>query len=60
MENLDNSTLDMIESIIAIGVDYGVDIVGAIVMLVVGWTIAGWVRRASAMPWNGCRGWTKP
>ena len=45
MENLDNSTLDMIESIIAIGVDYGVDIVGAIVMLVVGWTIAGWVRR---------------
>ncbi|HIM76917.1 MAG TPA: mechanosensitive ion channel [Rhodospirillales bacterium] len=35
----------MIESIIAIGVDYGVDIVGAIVMLVVGWTIAGWVRR---------------
>ena len=45
MENLDNSTLNMIESIIAIGVDYGVDIVGAIVMLVVGWTIAGWVRR---------------
>ena len=46
MENLDNSTLDTIESIIAIGVDYGVDIVGAIVMLVVGWTIAGWVRRS--------------
>ena len=29
----------------AIGVEYGVDIAGAIVLLVVGWTVAGWIRR---------------
>ena len=35
----------MIESIIAIVVEYGVDIVGAIVLLIIGWMVAGWVRR---------------
>ena len=45
MENLDKSTRDMIESIIAIVVEYGVDIVGAIVLLIIGWMVAGWVRR---------------
>ncbi len=42
---VDNQTREMIESIIAIGIEYGVDIVGAIVLLIVGWTVAGWVRR---------------
>ena len=45
LQNVDQSTREMIESVIAIVVDYGVDIVGAIVLLVIGWTIAGWVRR---------------
>ena len=45
MENLDKSTRDMIESIVAIVVEYGVDIVGAIVLLIIGWMVAGWVRR---------------
>jgi len=35
----------MIESVIAIVVEYGVDIVGAITLLIIGWMIAGWVRR---------------
>ncbi len=42
---MDNQTREVIESVIAIGVDYGIDIVGAIVLLIIGWTIAGWVRR---------------
>jgi len=40
-----NQTRELIENVIAIGVEYGVDIAGAIVLLVVGWTVAGWIRR---------------
>jgi len=42
---MDNQTRELIENVIAIGVEYGIDIVGAIVLLVVGWTVAGWIRR---------------
>ncbi len=42
---MDNQTRELIENVIAIGVEYGVDIVGAIVLLVVGWIVAGWIRR---------------
>ena len=42
---MDNQTRELIEILIAIGVEYGVDIAGAIVLLVVGWTVAGWIRR---------------
>ncbi len=38
-------TRERIESVIDIGVEYGVEIVGAIVLLIIGWTIAGWARR---------------
>ena len=42
---MDNQTRELIENVTAIGVEYGVDIAGAIVLLVVGWTVAGWIRR---------------
>ncbi len=42
---MDKQTREVIENVIAIGVDYGIDIVGAIVLLIIGWTLAGWVRR---------------
>ena len=42
---MDNQTRELIENVIAIGVEYGIDIVGAIVLLLVGWTVAGWIRR---------------
>ena len=42
---MDNQTRELVENVIAIGVEYGVDIAGAIVLLVVGWTVAGWIRR---------------
>ncbi|NQV85010.1 MAG: mechanosensitive ion channel [Rhodospirillales bacterium] len=42
---MDKATLDMVDSVIAIGVEYGINIVGAIILLVIGWMVAGWVRR---------------
>ncbi|MBC8337492.1 MAG: mechanosensitive ion channel [Alphaproteobacteria bacterium] len=42
---MDKSTREMIDGVIAIFVEYGVDIMGAVALLVVGWMIAGWVRR---------------
>lgn len=38
----------IIEQAISVSVDYGLEIVGAIVLLVVGWTVAGWARRLVA------------
>jgi small conductance mechanosensitive channel len=45
IEAVDKATRDMIEGVITIVVEYGVDIVGAMVLLIIGWMIAGWVRR---------------
>ena len=45
MEVMDKQTRELIENVIAVGVEYGIDIVGAIVLLVVGWIVAGWIRR---------------
>ena len=42
---MEQQTSETIQEIITIGVEYGVDIVGAVVLLVIGWTLAGWVRR---------------
>jgi small conductance mechanosensitive channel len=42
---MEQQASEMIQEVIAIAVEYGVDIVGAIVLLIVGWTIAGWIRR---------------
>jgi len=42
---MDNQTRELIENVTAIGVEYGVDIAGGFVLLVVGWTVAGWIRR---------------
>jgi len=42
---MDKQTQEIIEGVVAITIEYGVDIVGAIVLLVIGWTVAGWARR---------------
>ena len=42
---MDKQTQEIIEGIVAITIEYGVDIVGAIVLLIIGWTVAGWARR---------------
>ncbi len=45
LDTVDKATRDMIESVIAIVVEYGVAIVGALFLLTIGWMVAGWVRR---------------
>ncbi|NQU59789.1 MAG: mechanosensitive ion channel [Rhodospirillales bacterium] len=45
LTDMDKQARDLIENVISIGVDYGLDIIGAIVLLIIGWTVAGWVRR---------------
>ena len=47
LESVDKQTREMIESIIAIGLEFGVSIVGAITLLIAGTMIAGWVRRGA-------------
>jgi len=42
---MDKQTQEIIEGVVAITIEYGVDIVGAIVLLIIGWTVAGWARR---------------
>ena len=39
---MEKQTRVIVEEVVAIIVEYGVDIVGAIVLLIVGWTVAGW------------------
>ena len=45
LENLDKTTRALVDSVISIVVEYGVDMIGAITLLIIGWMIAGWVRR---------------
>ncbi len=47
IETVDKQTRELIESIIAIGLEFGVSIFGAITLLIVGTMIAGWVRRGT-------------
>ena len=42
---MDKQTQEIIEGVVAITIEYGVDIVGAIVLLIIGWTVSGWARR---------------
>ena len=42
---MDKQTQEIIEGVVAITIEYGVDIVGAIILLIIGWTVAGWARR---------------
>ena len=42
---MEKSTEAIVERFIDIFLKYGVDLIGAIVLLVIGWTIASWARR---------------
>ena len=42
---MDKQTQEIIEGVVAITIEYGVDIVGAIVLLIIDWTVAGCARR---------------
>lgn len=43
---MEKSTEAIVERFIDIFLKYGVDLIGAIVLLVIGWTIASWARRS--------------
>jgi small conductance mechanosensitive channel len=43
---MDETTQRAVDEIIEIVTGYGLDVIGAIVILIVGWTIAGWSTRA--------------
>ncbi|MHA1597465.1 MAG: mechanosensitive ion channel family protein [Alphaproteobacteria bacterium] len=42
---MNDRTLQLLDDLMDIAIDYGLDVIGAIVILVIGWTIAGWIRR---------------
>ena len=42
---MDEKTLKLLESLLEMGMVYAVDILGALVILVVGWIVAGWAAR---------------
>ena len=45
---MDDKTLELLEGLREVAIGYGLDIIGAIVILIIGWTIAGWARRVTA------------
>ncbi len=45
MEQQQEQTLDFVSQAVDLGIDYGLDVLGALVILIGGWALAGWVRR---------------
>lgn len=43
---MDNSSREIVDQITALIAKYGLDVVAALVILVVGWVVAGWAKRA--------------
>ncbi len=46
MDDFTETATQYADTIILLATEYGIDVLGGIVMLIVGWTIAGWARRA--------------
>jgi small conductance mechanosensitive channel len=44
-KGMENSTLELIATLKELALGYGVDMVGAIAILIIGWMAAGWARR---------------
>lgn len=47
MEDMQNTTAEVVEMVTEAITTYGLDVVGAMVILVVGWNVAGWGKRIS-------------
>lgn len=50
---IDDKTLNMLDDLRDIAIGYGLDVIGAVVILTVGWIAAGWVRRVTARGLEG-------
>ena len=44
---MEKQTNEMVDQVIQIATNYGVDIIGALVILIVGWIAAGWAGRTT-------------
>ena len=49
---MNDSMIELVESIKGVALGYGLDVLGAIVILIVGWTVAGWARRLTVKALN--------
>ncbi len=47
-EQISQDLQDIIDQVIALTATYGLDVIGAIVILIVGWTASGWAHNATA------------
>ena len=45
MEQQQEQVLNFLDQAVSLGFDYGFDVLGALVILIGGWALAGWVRR---------------
>ncbi|MHA1151733.1 MAG: mechanosensitive ion channel family protein [Alphaproteobacteria bacterium] len=45
MEQQQEQVLSFLNQAVDLGIDYGLDVVGALLILIGGWALAGWVRR---------------
>ena len=45
---MEDSTLELIGTLKDMALSYGIDTLGAIVILVIGWTVAGWAKRLTS------------
>ena len=44
---MDPEISQMVENLQVMAIDYGLDLIGAILILVVGWIVAGWIQKAA-------------
>ncbi len=44
---MDSEISKMVENLQIMAIDYGLDLIGAILILVVGWIVAGWIQKAA-------------
>ena len=45
MEQQQEQVLNFLNQAVDLGIDYGLDVLGALIILIGGWALAGWVRR---------------
>jgi hypothetical protein len=47
INHMDNQTKEIIDQVVEIGTNYGIDVISVLVILILGWVVAGWARRVT-------------
>ena len=50
---MSETTLDLVSQLTEVVTRYGLNIVGAVVLLILGWIAAAWARRIVSRSWAG-------